>query len=467
MITGNNRYRVAVFLFLALSLFFASRAGAGQPGEPNVLLITIDTLRADHVSAYGYTRETTPNIDKLAEEGVRFEDAYCTVPFTGPSHASILTGLPPYLHGALINGVRIHGEVTTLQEYLQDAGYATSAVVSAWPLKDKSCGLRRGFDTYDEEFVNAYGIWHTQQFGDITADKAIRWLHANAGKKFFLWVHLFDPHQPYRSNPGFTEFKDLKRACVDSLYKRKPKWNEVVDRYDSEILFTDHQVGRILQALRELKCFGKTLVVITADHGESLGERGYNGHGRHLYESSVRVPLVFHFPGRAFQGKEVATEVSTMDIMPTILDFLGIPVDFPKWNTGASLLPLLRSEPVGPDRFVEFAIYSGKVGRFPRFFSILWYQKSDKTLPKRIGMSRDGWKVIFTPEKKTELFNVKEDPTETKNLNKKHPQLSLRLKSEVVENFQKSPGLEELKRVRKVKLDRETREKLKSLGYMK
>jgi arylsulfatase A-like enzyme len=358
--------------------------------------------------------------------------------------------------------------VPTFAEVLQENGFSTVAVVSAWPLKNESCGLKRGFLHYDEKFQNAYGVWHTQQFGDVTADKAIAWLKGNYAGRFFLWVHFFDPHQPYRLNPGFTEFKELKKEGLDGLYKTKPRWKPVIDSYDSEVKFVDFQVGRIIQALERLNLLEKTLVILTSDHGESLGENDYNGHGRFLYESSVRVPLVIRFPGKEHSGRSVKREVSIMDVMPTVLDFLGIPpVQVPVGNTGVSLIPLLKGgeDSMVPGRVVEFEVYRGKVGRFPRLLSRFWYQRSDAELPRRLGMRRNGWKLIYTPGKKTEIFYLPDDPAECANLYKSNEALATGMREELVAMFSESSGSERSKEVKKMKMDRETREKLKSLGY--
>src|SRR4051812_34400816 len=255
---------VAVFALASLVLAVGCRAPSSRsspPDRPNVLLVTIDTLRADHVGCYGYTNASTPTIDALAKRGVRFETAVAHVPLTGPSHASILTGQIPLGHGFRNNsGFTLSPQVKTAAETFRAAGYRTAAFVSGFPL-DRRFGFDRGFDTYDDHLPKGNDRRRTpcvERFADATTDAVLRWLQTPSpapSAPFFLWVHYYDPHAPYEP-PG-----DLAQRFRDAPY-------------DGEIAFADAQLGRLLATLEASGALARTLVLATADHGESLGEHG-------------------------------------------------------------------------------------------------------------------------------------------------------------------------------------------------
>ncbi len=276
------------------------------PAGPSVLLVTIDTLRADHVGAYGAQGVETPVIDGLAQEGVRFEKAIAPTPLTLPSHASILTGLYPPRHGVRHNGIhRLAPDIDTVATRLAAAGYDTAAVVGSIVL-GKRYGLGRGFATYDEDMSSqrASATGYPERSAAAVSDRAIEWL-SRRDRPFFLWVHYYDPHAAYQPPSPYAE-----------RFRDRP--------YDGEIASVDAALGRVVGALRQSGRLESTLVVVTADHGESLGEHGERTHGYGLYDATLAVPLVLRGPGVP-AGRVLGGVVSTVDVAPTILALLGQP----------------------------------------------------------------------------------------------------------------------------------------------
>jgi arylsulfatase A-like enzyme/Tfp pilus assembly protein PilF len=275
------------------------------------MLVTIDTLRADHLGCYGYVSALTPTLDALAARGARFPTAVSHVPLTGPSHASILTGRTPLGHGLRDNGGYVlPKEVGTAAEDFRRAGYRTAAFVSGFPL-DRRFGMDRGFETYDDHLPRGNDRRRTpyvERFADATTDAVLRWLRAPASDPgtppFFLWIHYYDPHAPYEP-PG-----DLAER-----FKSAP--------YDGEIAFVDRQLARVLAALEEKRALTRTIVLVTSDHGESLGEHGEGTHGLFLYDTTLRVPWILAGPGVP-GGRVSRTVVRQIDTLPTMLAYAGI-----------------------------------------------------------------------------------------------------------------------------------------------
>ena len=300
------------------AVMLAAGCGAGasrvsSPDRPNVLLVTIDTLRADHVGCYGYTKASTPTIDGLASRGVRFETAIAHAPLTGPSHASILTGQIPLGHGFRNNsGFTLSPQVRTAAEDFRQTGYRTAAFVSGFPL-DRRFGFDRGFETYDDHLPRGNDRRRTpyvERFADATTDAALRWLETSSSAAapappWFLWVHYYDPHAPYEPPADLAE-----------RYRESP--------YDGEIAFVDRQLARLLRALDAGNVASRTMIVVTADHGESLGEHGEGTHGIFLYDATLRVPLVMAGP-RIAAGRVSRTLARSIDVLPTLADYAGLP----------------------------------------------------------------------------------------------------------------------------------------------
>ena len=373
----------AVALALAAVVIF-TLAGR-RPARLNLLLISADTLRPDHLGAYGDKGARTPNVDLLAREGVTFEDAMCSVPLTLPSHASMLTGLSPLAHGIRDNSnFRLADDLVTIAEVLRANSYSTGAAVGAFIL-DRRFGLNQGFTYYDDDLSRGR---HPTEFGypERTADRvtasALGWLKT-AREPFFLFVHYYDPHAPYDPPQEFLEtFADR--------------------RYDGEIAFTDQELGRLLAYLREKRLLARTLIVFVSDHGEGLGEHGEQTHGILLYDPTLKVPFIIrvpersHLAGKHTKGMRRAETVRLTDLFPTVLDILGLKqtgdVD------GRSLVPLLEGAQLPP-----------VVSYFESLTSYFAYRWS----PLR-GVRFNEWKYTLAPEE--ELYDLGHDPKETRNL---------------------------------------------------
>ncbi|MFQ5718458.1 MAG: sulfatase [Acidobacteriota bacterium] len=341
---------VAAPLALLLSVFIFSGRNRLAPPRFNVVLISVDTLRADHVGAYGYPRPTTPNIDRLARGGVTFSEAICQNTNTNPSHTSMLTGDYPRFHGNWDNFYLLSPDVPLLQEMFARGRARTAAFVSGYTLKNKICGLARGFETYDDDFTGK------ERRGDLTADRAIRWLTANAGDRFFLFVHLFDPHGPYNPPPDlaarFPPSGPSETVPVQRIprYQRLPTgapadevWTDLrryKARYDAEIAFADIQVGRLLAALTALGLDDSTVVLLTSDHGEALDERFHLlDHGGGIGDEEIHVPMILRLPGGHHAGETFPGQVESIDIAPTLAAAAGL--RYPVPTQGKNLLPLI------------------------------------------------------------------------------------------------------------------------------
>jgi len=377
----------------ALAVLAAGCRRAEAPA--NLVLVTVDTLRADHTTPYGYDRETTPVLARLAREGVRVEQAYAPMATTGPSHAALLTSRYPVSLGYLRNGQRLDEAHLTLAERLHAAGYRTSAAVSSFVL-DKGLGFAQGFGTYDCPSFD--------RRADETTAVALGWLARRArDRPFFLWVHYYDPHHPY-SPPAPYDRRFAPPPAATGLPRR------AVAHYDGEIAFTDHQLGRLLAAIDAEGLAARTLVVVTADHGEGLMQHGHMGHGLHLYEEAVRVPLVFRWPGSLPAGALVPGPVEHLDLVPTVLDLLGLPRGGGEIE-GQSVAAALRGQ-------------AGTAGRDPRRTVFLQRRLYDTEVVsgfhvkgEKFAVRAGRWKYIEAPEEQTrELYDLRSDPGETRNL---------------------------------------------------
>ncbi len=355
---------IAVLLASALALLAGcgdsstETAPAPQNAGINVLFITVDTLRPDHLSAYGYPRKTSPAIDELASKGVVFDLAFTYWPKTRGSFAAMFTSLYASQHGLTVRDRDLPGFNETLAEVFQKAGYRTAAAVDNGNL-DSRLGYAQGFDAYEETWLRAESeLERTEiitRFGEELVGRK------DDARPFFLWLHYVNPHAPYEPPP-----EHLSRFHGDGIVPRGSAlaevvgfhggvnrkmtvegartWGDYVDRYDAEILLADEHVGRVLKALKEGPNAGTTIVALTSDHGESLGEHGYYfDHGDDLFNPSLRIPLVLSFPGFLPAGERVSGAVSTLDIYPTLLDLAQIPFPTgPPGLQGSSALQLIR-----------------------------------------------------------------------------------------------------------------------------
>ena len=293
----------------------------------NILLVTLDTTRANRLGCYGYADAETPALDALARDGVLFERCITPTAFTLPSHASIMTGRYPASHGVRINGdLALADAQTTLAERLSEAGYRTGAFIGAFVL-DGRWGLKQGFEHYDDNFELKPGeqldLAGVQRPGDKVVDAALKWLQQTDTRPFFAWVHLYDPHTPYEPPEPW------RSRLNDSLSHL----------YDGEIAFADSQVGRLLDWLASQGLDKRTIVIAVGDHGEGLGSHGEAEHGYFVYEYAVHVPFIVRLPVGGFRGIRVPAQVRTIDLVPTLLELIG--AGTPSGIDGESLTPLL------------------------------------------------------------------------------------------------------------------------------
>lgn len=374
-----------------LALVLAAGLAGAAPARPNILLVTADTLRADHLGCYGAPPGASPALDRFAAGALVFDDCLCNVPLTGPSFAAMMTSLPSRLTGATRNGLPVAPGIPTVAELLRDAGWHTFCVQSTWTLKAKLCGLDRGFAVYDQDFHHRrWGVMSPERPASAVTDAALRRLRERpADTPFFGWVHYIDPHAPYRMHHRFDPWGKPQNT-------RSPR-EQVRARYASEVAFMDHELGRLLDALPP-----DTIVVFTADHGESLFEHNYLGHGRRVYQDNLRVPLLLSAPGTV-PGR-TGVPAQGMDIAPTLLGLAGVAA-----APGMCGRDLLR-QPPGADRkrFVE--TYGGAVPHLPGVRQLL-----AGAGPSHRGVIADGWKLILSGDRHAELFCLADDPGEERN----------------------------------------------------
>ncbi|HUJ14269.1 MAG TPA: sulfatase-like hydrolase/transferase, partial [Thermoanaerobaculia bacterium] len=418
---------------LLACLSIAAAAGVmscARAKRPNVLIITIDTLRADHLGAYGYGLAHTPNIDRLAAEGVLCTDDITSAPLTMPSHTSIFTGLFPPAHGVRDNGAYALGDgAVTLAERLRDAGYTTHAFVSAIVLS-RRYNLNQGFETYDDDLwaQDAPPLFMIRERrAPETGARFLAWLRTwsqSKQKPFFTWIHFFDAHQPYHPTP-----QDL--AVTTSPY-------------DAEISEIDREIGTIVGALKANGTLDDTLLIITADHGESLGEHGEKTHGIFVYDATVRVPLIIRYP-RLFQPRTYRGPVRSVDITPTVLDALRLPAG--NRMDGQSLLESFRGKQPPPD--------------LPQYSESLMSELGFGMAP--LYAIRDGgYKFIRVP--RPELYDLRKDPHELTNLAASDRKVVRRLDAELTQIMGES--LKHAVKSGSNPMSRETEESLQALGYL-
>jgi arylsulfatase A-like enzyme/Tfp pilus assembly protein PilF len=404
--------------------------GDRSPAKLNVILVTIDTLRADRLSSYGNPAPLTPNIDALAGEGIRFANAASTVPFTLPAHSSIMTGTYPPYHGVRENvGYTLDDSIPTLAEWLGARGYTTAGFVSAFVL-DSRWGIARGFDTYYDEFdldEMKGNLGSVQRDGRETIAEAVRWLDGGPASPFLLWLHLFDPHDPYTPPEPFR-----------SQYPRRP--------YDAEVAFTDSLIGELRRALEERGMLDSSLVILTGDHGEGLGNHREGFHGFFVYDSTVHVPLIIRLPDGRLGGRVVEEVVSHVDLLPTILEATG--QEIPSSVQGSSLVPLL----LGQDDSRERAVYTESL------YPLLHYGWS----PLRSIRTREH-KFIDAPD--AELYDLSSDREEQQNILLEDRRLARELKDKLTALVAEIER-EGSDRAGTADLDEETLQQLRALGYV-
>ena len=463
-----------------------------DPNVRNILLITMDALRADHLSCYSHTGAVTPCIDSLASGGVLFKQAISQSPWTLPSFASLFTSCNPSIHGGGKQVERKKRRYTTelspntptLAEILKKNGYKTAASVSNFYLS-RRYGFGRGFEYFsnvdDNDIMSAQHLFWMRIFLDISEHKiekeseknrsnritecALNWLDKHADNPFFLWIHYLDPHIPYEHfeeseifhDTAFDTIQEKMRTLLEgdmwnilhqesfTLSSLEQRFIEIL--YDEEIKTTDRYIGELLQKLRSLN-LEKTLIIFTSDHGEELFDRAQFGHGHSVYDEVIRVPFIICFPDRSPASLAIKEQVRMIDIMPTILELCNIPID-PE-TEGTSLMPLIRKNQIMmPPALSEF----------------LYYEKELKCL------RTDEYKLIYQPDNgKIQLFDLQRDAGECVDIHDRYPEETrnlLNILNEYLENIENvqqrlSPGRETQPQI----VDRKMTKSLKSLGYI-
>jgi arylsulfatase A-like enzyme len=453
--TGTKIIAGALLIVILIAALFFFR----EPPRYNVVLITLDTTRADRIGCYGYgKRDITPSIDQLAEEGVRFDFAVAQASITPVSHASILTGLNPYSHGVRVMsgdaGYRLPEQVPTLTSMLKENGWTTAAFVSAFPVSERY-GFDRGFDRFEtglcseEEMVRFTGrgraginLARGQKRADLTTEAALEWLEDAGEVPFLLWVHYFDPHDSVITPPREFQERFGVYEATNEL--------ERLAIYDAEVHFMDHEVGRLLDALRESGEYEDAVVIVVADHGQGLGDHGWWRH-RLLYQEQILLPLILRLPDGP-EGKVVEELVRSIDILPTVLEALDLPQ--PEAIEGQSLIGLIHGKREEP--------------RIAYADSLVYLDPSTSRDMQQINrdllycvMDRS-WKLIYRQlhSEMGELYDMKRDPGEMNNLFNRRVEERQRL----MRILEESGVLNH--RVKRSKThDEETLETLRALGY--
>jgi choline-sulfatase len=437
-VTGSNAkarpktFKGALRLLLSLVAFVAqlpaATTPAGPKAPPNVILVTIDTVRADHVGCYGAKEIQTPTLDALAHDGIVFERAISQVPLTWPSHAAILTGLYPFQNGVQdFTGQPLEARFRSVAQAFQQHGYATGAVVSAFVL-DRSWGLARGFGFYDDSFPpeafanRALGLVERPAGESVT--RALAWLQTNPRRPFFFWLHLYDPHSPYDPPEPYR-----------SQYRSHP--------YDGEIAYADHELGRLIAWLKRNQLYDPSLIVFLSDHGESLGEHGEQEHGFFIYNATVHIPLIVKPPaGSGVRPGRVSRPVETLAVAPTLLHLAGIHDAIEK-------------------QFASRGLFGAATAATDEGYSETFYPFSSFGWSPLHALETSRYHYIDAPE--PELYDVTADPEEKKNLAASQAAVAAVFKEKLKTRLQNHPFTPT--QAASAQLSPDALEKLRSLGY--
>jgi arylsulfatase A-like enzyme/tetratricopeptide (TPR) repeat protein len=402
-----------------------------SPGVLNLLVITLDTTRADRIGAYGYQNIETPTIDRLAREGVLFEQTMATAPLTLPAHCSIFTGRFPPEHGVRDNGgFFLSPQQLTLATILKRDGLRTGAVVGAYVL-DGKWGLNQGFETYVDDFdlskLSGFALGDVQRPGNEVVDKALPWLEKVKRQRFFAWLHFYDPHTPYEAPEPFR-----------SRYSDHP--------YNGEIAFVDAQVARVIDFLERNGLLDRTIVAVMGDHGEGLNQHNEGTHGFFIYESTMRVPFIIRAPFELMRGRRVADPVRAVDLVPTVLDLMGLQP--PKAIAGVSLVPLMT----GARQTLDLEGYAEALYPLHHFG---WSEMR----AWRVGR----YKAIDAP--RPELYDLERDPHETTNIYTERRAVADGMIARLREQEKENPGGDSSSKPTP-EVDPEARARLAALGYV-
>jgi arylsulfatase A-like enzyme len=439
--------------------------------KPNVILISIDTLRADHLGCYGYERKTSPHIDELASDGVAFLNTYASSPWTLPSHISLLTSLHGVNHQVRYENDSMDPSILTLADVLRSYHYYCAALTGGGFVSAKY-GFSKGFNSYSDE-----GGVLRQDSAEHLYHAALRWLEREKDKGFFLFLHTFQPHSPYACPSPYKSMfleensrwrhLDLMSYLggMPGIFKELPLEERlnIIGLYDGEIRYTDERfVGPLIAALKDLDLYDRTMIIFTSDHGEEFFEHHGWGHGHSLYDESLKVPLIIKFPGSRFKGDRIPDIVSLVDVFPTVLEELGITrsgftID------GRSLLPLVTGKEKGDRMFMADVAEHVLASR----------------LPQRVAMNRDKDKLIlnkqyapvdlqffaFPPpvKKAVELYDLARDPEERHNLADEKSHIA----SQIIQRIGGITKSASEKKTKKLEMDEDLIKQLKALGYIR
>jgi arylsulfatase A-like enzyme len=426
--------------------------GPGLGGEPPdaVVIISVDALRADRLSVYGHSRDTSPAIDALIDAGFRFDAARTMEPLTGPAMCSMITGIEPHEHGATRNGLRMRDDLESLPRMLSARGWTTAAFVSNWTLRDELTRLGEHFDVYEEVYTRRrwFGLLNREATAEDVTDEALDWVgrlfSTDARPPLFLWVHYVEPHAPYRFHDAFADRLGIT--------ERDPSRS---DRYDTEVAAVDRAVDRLVAGLRGHLAPERTLVIFTADHGESLGEHDYWGHGRYLYEPSLRIPLGMTWPGTIAPGA-TDRQASILDVPATVLGLIGL--DTPAGFDGISWADAVTGGELPSERALCYQAHKGAV-HGPRDAD----RRRSKGLLSVAVVEGSIKEILRVKNNRHSLYDLAADPVETNDLvtPDQRPSEDLLECVGVI-----SEGLGSLDRLADTKLDDETVDQLRALGYI-
>lgn len=480
-----------------------SQTVRGGPKRPNVVLIVLDTVRADHLSVYGYSRPTTPGLERLASEGVTFEQALAPAPWTLPSHATLFTGLYPVQHHAGRLHPRLDAHLTTLPELLHEQGYQTVGFSNnTWV--SRATNFNQGFDDF-EDFRGIWRVWRSvsrltavqiyrvfrpsQLHGDRSGGAGVtnrairRWFNArhDPARPFFLFINYLDAHFPYHAPDPYwrkfvepahlalaTELLDAK-AQDEADWTPPPikwdatKWGALADLYDGELFYLDAMLTELFDDLRERKLWDDTLVVITSDHGEHLGEHDLFLHRFSVYEPTLRIPLIMRLPGRLPAGKRFPDWVGLADVFPTVLKLVDVPppAEVHAGLAGHSLVGSPVAVPAGRALLGDYEVPDNLLPRYRRKTRVT----DERYFYRGLRSLHDGnWKLIWGTDGRHELYDLAKDPLETNDLLTRLPEqarlMEARLQA-VLDGMPKTGDAEETG-----ELDAETRDQLRALGYI-
>ncbi len=474
-------WAVAILLIIFASIghfVYLSDSKVAAPNGQNIILITVDTVRADHLGIYEYERDTSPNIDRLATQGTMFKYNFAAAPSTTPSHATIMTGLYPQTHGVTASGYKI-GNVDTIASILSKQGYETAAFASASTVKSYITNLNSGFDVYNEQFylLEGYALQPpvriilqklgliryeaSQRRADLVNKAAFEWLETHKNKRFFAWIHYFDAHAPYDppvpydklfTDPNYkggVRKEDTLNLEMENIKNKKTISKEdhdyIVGLYDGEIKYMDYHIGQLLKKLDEMKLTDKTTIILVSDHGEEFGEHDptYYWHGKYVYDTSMRVPFIIKGPEIA-AGKIIDSDVvENIDIAPTILDYLGISTSTN--FEGIDLMPLIKDSEM-PIKYEAYLLADTEAAN----------TSAIRTLEN---------KYIFIPASKDqkeseEFYNMISDPIELKNIINSSDASVIPLRIKLFK------WIASHAEIAKQQLDPETINKLRALGYL-